>query len=364
VLEPGANVTFDIVVTSTSGNYDNPLTITGLLDTDFGDLNGVGDCATGGSLSLGSPYSCSFTAFIAGDAGDVHSNTVTAYAVDNEGDQAQNSDGATVNINDVPSAITLEKTANPIEVLETGDDVTVFRDVDYTFEFCVKPYLDDGVTPRVDDVTFSSLTDDQFGTLTGDCMVGGITPLNGYVLSPGQCASCVITEQLQGNAGDIHTNIATINGTDEDGQPVTDSDDATVTFLNAPLDITPEFALKARAFVRLTNGGVDNATISTLTIMGTNLVAGAGGTGFLILDETPTYSYNTGDGPYAFCAAGTVIVPGATYECAFTIKLYPGFDAGNISFTASGTDGLIVTLVDDDGSDVTETIGIHIATNE
>ena len=93
-------------------------------DTDFGNLNGEGDCATGASVYLGSPYSCSFTKFIAGDAGDVHSNTVTAKAVDNEKDEAQASDSATVNINDVPSNITLVKTANPTSVLETGDNPT------------------------------------------------------------------------------------------------------------------------------------------------------------------------------------------------------------------------------------------------
>lgn len=378
VLEPGANVTFSIVVTSTSGNYDNPLTITGLNDTVFGDLNGKGTCATGGNLYLGSPYSCSFTEFIGGNAGDVHSNTVTVNAIDNEGDQAQNSDGATVNINDVPSAITLKKTANPIEVLETGDDLTVFRNVDYTFEFCVKRFLDDDKTPRVDNVTFSSLTDDKFGTLTDKCMVdkkngSSIMPaaLDGFVLSPGDCASCggsvKITRQLQGNAGDVHTNVATINGTDDDVQPVSDSDDATVTFLNAPLDIAPEFALKARAFVRLTNGGVDNATITALKLKNINLVAGAGETGqWEILDETPDYTYESGDGPYAFCAADTVIKPGATYECAFTIKLYPGFlpATDDITFAAYGLTGLVVTLADDDGDYITKTIGIEIKTAE
>lgn len=374
VLEPGQNVTFDIVVTSTSGNYDDPLTITDLLDDYFTDLDGLGDCAKGGSLFLGSPYSCSFTEFIGGNAGDVHNNTVTAYAVDNEGDIASNSEGATVNINDVPSAILLVKTADPIEVLETGDDLSVFRDVDYTFLFSVN-------AAGVDNVTFSSLIDEVpplsgfFTDLTNDCEVdmknGGAiakTPLNGFVLSPGEYASCTITLPLQGNADDVRTNLATIYGTDDDGQPVDWSDDAVVTFLDAPLDITPEFAMKARVFVRLTNGGVDNATISVLTIMQTNLVPGAGSVaaGFEILDETPGYSYQAADGPYAFCAAGTVIVPGETYECAFTIKLYPGFvpATDDIIFVGTGVDPLVVTLVDDDGSETTESISIEIYTLE
>ncbi len=385
VLEPGDNVTFDIVVTSTSGNYDDPLELTSLLDSYFTDLDGLGDCDVATAiLSLDQPYLCSFTAVIGGNAGDVHSNTVTAYAEDNEGDLAQNSDGATVNINDVPSAITLEKIAKPTEVLETGDDLDVWRDVDYTFEFCVKEFLDDGVTPRVDDVLFDGeadgLTDDKFGDLTAECMVdtlngSPLTPvaLVDFMLSPGDCASCEIPEQLQGNAHETHTNVATINGTDTDGQDVLDSDDATVTFLDAPLDIAPEFALKARAFVRLTNGGVDNATIDTLTIKDVNLADGAGSeaVGFEILDETggvPDYTYESGDEllGYVFCAASTVIAPGDTYSCAFTIKLYPGFTPAtdDINFIALGLDALVIKLVDDDGSDTTKTIGIQISTVE
>jgi hypothetical protein len=368
VLEPGGNVTFDVVVTSTAGSYDDPLTITSLMDSDFGDLTLYpgSTCATGGDLFLGAPYSCSFTAFISGNAGDVHMNTVTAKAEDNEGDEATNTDGATVNINDVPSLIRLEKTADPIQVDETGDDPTVFRDVDYTFEFCVD-------ATGVDDVTFTSLTDDKFGTLTGDCsvdMVNGapITPeaLNGFVLSPGDCASCVITGELQGNAGDVHTNVATINGTDEDGQPVSDSDDATVTFLDTGLDITEEYAVKATILVRLTNGNVDTAEITAVTFKGTNLVAGAGSIvdGFEILNEAAGSSYEAGDGPYAFCSTGVFILPGDRYDCAFTVKLYPGFDPGDISLLATGANGLVFTLEDDENNPVNTGMEISIQTNE
>jgi hypothetical protein len=213
----------------------------------------------------------------------VHSNTLTATAEDNEGDEATNSDSATVNVNNVPSSITLENTADPIEVFETGDDTSVYRDVAYTFDFCVE-------SAGVDDVTFSSLTDDQFGTLTGLCNVGGTDPatsLNGYVLAPGQCASCTITKGLQGDAGEVHTNVATISGTDEDGQAVSDSDDADVTFLDAEPDIAPAYAMKATVFVSMFNNGVDTLTIDTATIKGIDLVAGNGDTTFDISTKRP-----------------------------------------------------------------------------
>ncbi|SDI95869.1 hypothetical protein SAMN04488540_10478 [Ferrimonas sediminum] len=365
VLEPGGDVTFDIVVTSTSGNYDDPLTLTSLMDTVFGDLNGVGTCATGGSFSLAAPYSCSFTETISGNAGDVHNNTVTAKATDNENDEAQNSDGATVNINDVPSIITLVKTADPIEVDETGDDPTVFRDVDFTFEFSVD-------AAGVDDVTFNSLTDTIFGTLTGECLVDtkngspiGSTPLSGFVLQPGEDASCTITKALQGDAGDVHNNVATIKGIDEDAQPVMDSDDATVTFLDTGLDMEQEFAAKMIAFVRITNGNVDTASITGVTIKGVNLVAGGGIPGqFEVQNDAGTSSYNPGDGPYAFCSTGVDILPGDTYECAFTLKLFPGFPPGDINFSATGANGLVFTYQDNEGNSVTTNVDMNVMTIE
>jgi hypothetical protein len=362
VLEPGDFVTFNVVVTSTSGTYDDPLTITSFEDTHFQSL---GTC-TGGSLYLGSPYQCAFQAYIAGNQGAVHSNILTATAIDNEDDEATDSDSATVDINNVLSSITLEKTANPTEVLETGDDLTVFRNVAYTFRFCVN-------ASGVDVVTFSSLTDEPFGPLTSECNVGGTNPatlLNGYVLAPGQCASCTITKGLQGDASDnppTHFNVATISGFDEDGQSVSDSDDATVTFLDAQLDIWPEFALKATAFVRITNGGVDTAYITGLKIGGVDLVAGNGVLGkFEILNEA-AYSFYTVElgESYAFCTAGTAILPGDRYDCAFTLKLYPGFEAGDIDFSGAGTNGLVVTLEDNDGgTPLTTTVDISIQTGE
>lgn len=357
VLEPGGDVTFDIEITSTSGSHDAELTIKSLIDDVFGDLNGKGTCVTGGTLTGGIPYRCSFTGYVAGNVGYVHTDMVTVTAVDNEGDEAVASDSATVNVNDVPSTITLEKTADPSEVGETGDDPNVFRDVQYTFQF--------GVDKNgVDAVTFSSLDDNQFGDLTGDCLVTvkngesiTETPLNGFTLSPGETASCVITVPLQGNAG-AHVNVATIIGTDGDGVPLTDSDDATVTFLDTGLSIQQEFALKAPAFVRITNSSVETATITALSIKGINLVEGGSMPGqFEILNE-PGSSY---DGATCnFCTVGTTIAPGARYDCNFTLKLFPGFELGNIE----QADGLTITLEDDEGNPYTTNVGISFQTQE
>lgn len=360
VLEPGANVTYTVKVTNTSQDFDSPVTLTTLTDTIGAvvtDLNGMGTCATGGDIANGAAnaYTCTFTQYVGGNQGESVTNVVKAVAIDNESDEAMHSDSWTVSIRDVPSVVELIKEANPTSVDETGDDPNLYRDVDYTFTFTVKT-VDSMGNPTVDDVTFDQLVDDKFGDLTSQCSALPVT------LGPGQSDSCTITLQLQGNAGNEHVNVATIYGTDEDGLDVSDDDDATVTFLDLPLQLTPEFAMKATAFVRIINGNVDNMTIDTMNFAGMAITDGAtDNVNFVILDEASLSNYDTVVSP-DFCTTGAVLAPGGLYECAFTIKLLPGFDPadGNISLLNS----VDIEVSDDEGNVEASTIGIQIQTNE
>ncbi|QXW30606.1 hypothetical protein KXJ75_05655 [Aeromonas sanarellii] len=372
VLEPGANVTYTVKVTNTSGDYDDPLTLTSLMDDKFGDLDGLGTCdlgASGLALYKATPYECSFTEFVAGNAGDVHTNQATAKALDNEMDEATANDSATVDINDVPSSITLQKDANPISVPETGDS-SQKRTVAYTFTFSV----DAG---GVDKVTFNSLTDDMFDDLTDLCMVNmkngaPLVPseaLVGFMLNPGESASCTISRDLQGNAGQEHVNVATIEGTDEDNQAVDDSDDATVTFTDVPPDITKQFALKAAGFVRISNNGVDTLSITALAFKGVNVADGSGIAGsFTLYEETGISTHEAdinGYGPFSLCTTGVSILPGGHYDCAFVLDLEPGLaDLGNINLQAVNPNPLVVTLEDDDGNTVKAQVEVTIQTME
>ena len=65
--EPGANVTFFVTVQNTS---PNSMTLTTLVDDQFGNLNGQGTCAVPQIVAAGNFYACSFTGTIAGNAGD------------------------------------------------------------------------------------------------------------------------------------------------------------------------------------------------------------------------------------------------------------------------------------------------------
>jgi hypothetical protein len=368
VLEPGANVTYTVRVTNTAGDHDDPLTLTSLVDDKFGDLDGQGTCDLGSGVALfkGSPFECSFTEFVGGNAGDVHTNKVTAKALDNEGDEATGDDSATVNINDVASTIDLKKVAVPVSVLETGDSDET-RSVAYTFTFSVD-------ANGVDKVTFNDLDDNVFGNLTNLCQVSkknGVTlvpteALAGFVLSPGESASCTISKDLQGNAGESHTNTATISGKDEDDQTVTDSDDATVMFTDEKPDISKLFALKAAGFVRISNNGVDTLTVTALTFKGIDVADGNGIPGsFTLYDEPGVSTHEGGFGPFAFCTTGGTILPGGHYDCAFVLELEPGLaDLGNIDLQAINPEPLVVTLKDDELNEVKAEVEVTIQTLE
>ncbi|OHY94356.1 hypothetical protein BI375_17210 [Vibrio rotiferianus] len=365
VFEPGALVTFYVTVTNTSAEYDSPLTLTSLTDTIDGietSLDGVGTCATGGQIAFEGTYNCEFTQFVVGDQGESVTNLVTAKAIDNENDEATHSESETVSIRDVPSVVELIKTANPTEIDETGDDPNLYRDVDYTFEFTVLT-VDSLGNPTVDDVTFDELVDVVDGVstdLTSQCDALPVT------LSPGESDSCTITLSIQGDAGDTRLNVATIYGTDEDGLDVYDDDDATVTFLNVPLQLTPEFAMKATAFVRIVNGGVDNMTITTMNFDGVAIVDNATddivNPSFVIQDLAAFSSYDDIVSP-DFCSTGVVIAPGGEYECSFTIKLFPGLDPndGSINFSLKDLD---IVVADNDGSSEYATVSLTIQTAE
>ncbi|MHA2742462.1 DUF7507 domain-containing protein [Vibrio harveyi] len=377
VLEPGENVTFTFEVTNDSGTFDSPIELVSLVDTIYGDLSAIGaesDCLDNPvTIAFGATYSCTLSVYVAGDAGDSFTNTVTATARDNENDTATDMDSHTILVLDVPSMITLEKTANPTSVFETGDNPTLFRDVDYTFYFTVKDTIDDVSTS--DTVVFSSLNDDRFGSLTDECMVdmkngGAITPtgLNGFELDPGETASCTITLQVQGNAGDSHVNVATINGTDEDGLGVSAMDDATVTFDPLAPDTDIAFALSGLIIIQLTNASeVDNVTLTGLTLRGVDIIDGNGNANFTIFNtQGGTHSGMT----YPPCNIGQELGYSGSgnnvYTCAFTVELRPGLENTDpITFQAQGVlDGIVATVEDDDGDALTNFVSIEVNTVE
>ena len=92
----------------------------------FGTLNAEAgvpfDARPGGEA--GDSTTFTFTRKVEGDAGYIHTNTITAKGKDAWDQECQASDDAQVTILDVAPQITVTKTADPTHVPETGGDVT------------------------------------------------------------------------------------------------------------------------------------------------------------------------------------------------------------------------------------------------
>jgi cysteine-rich repeat protein len=320
--EPGGLVTFTVVVTNLS-DVDG-MTVTALEDSVHGNLDNEGTCAVPLVLAPGAFYTCSFTATVTGNAFYTETDVVTVTAIDDDDETIEDDDSASVTLLDVPSAIQVQKTANLTQVNEPGGNVI--------FTVVVTN------TSTVDTVTITTLTDDIFGNLhsKGTCAV----PQG--PLAPGASYTCSFTEVVSGNAGQVKTNVVTAAGTDDDGQPVQDTDDAVVTILNVPSAIR---VLKTADPTEVDEPGgnvsftvvvenlsaVDTVTITTLT-------------------DSVYGSLN----PKGTCSVPQTLPPGASYTCFFTAPVVGNaFDVETDVVTASGADDDSDPVSDNDDASVT-----------
>jgi hypothetical protein len=92
---PGGSFDFTVTVHNTS---TEAVTLTSLTDNVYGDLNGQGTCATGGTIAAGQSYTCVFSGQFTGKAGDSQTDTVTAVATDSSNQTATASGSATVTL--------------------------------------------------------------------------------------------------------------------------------------------------------------------------------------------------------------------------------------------------------------------------
>jgi len=213
VLEPGADVTFEILVINTSPA--DALTLSSLVDSVHGDLLANGLCPAPSTLFPGgNPYRCEFTVFVGGEPGFEERNTVVAAATDSDGNVVEGNDQETVTVLGAPASIQTIKAANPTSVAADGGQVS--------FTFTVAN------TSSVDTVTIDTLVDNVFGDLNGqgDCTVPQVIP-------PGDAYSCVFTTTLAGVLGETHLDEVTASGESDDGEPVASRANAIVRFVAA-----------------------------------------------------------------------------------------------------------------------------------
>ena len=245
VTEPGGDVSYTIQIDNLTSES---ITLTSLIDDMFGDLNGQGTCSVPQTIAGSGSYSCDFTGPVSGEAGNTHVNTVTGTAEDNDGGEVSDSDSAQVLITDVVPTIQVTKTADPETIPAPLGGVTYTVVVENT---------------SAEAVTLTQLVDDKFGDLNGagNCVIGG-------VIAAGDSYSCSFVETIPGAAGDTHTNVITATVVDNEQNPVSESDDATVTFTEAPelylVDPCTVGCDQPTVQGQLCNGDFDNAYTGTV----------------------------------------------------------------------------------------------------
>lgn len=218
--EPGGQATFKVVVTNTSAI--DTVTITTLSDDKYPALANLA-CVKGGvadplpvTLTPGQSFTCTFTGSYFGSAGSSQTDTATASGTDDDSLPVSDSDTARVTIFDVLPTIVVTKTANPTVVPFTGGNVTFTVSVRNT---------------SIEPVLLTNLVDDTFGNLDGKgtCDVPQVLQVN-------QTYTCSFTAFISGQldpngTGFIpHVDVAAGRAFDNELNPATDSDDATVTF--------------------------------------------------------------------------------------------------------------------------------------
>ena len=308
------------------------------MDDIYGDVTVLGDditatdCVLPQVLAIGGSYACSFTGRYTGNAFGAQTDTVTATATDNEGNETTAEAQATVRLTDVPPSMSVTKTPAPTVLPEPGGPVA--------FTFTVSN------TSGVDPLTITSLSDSDFGALTGDadCRVGTVLPP-----APDPASSCTFTQAFPvagSAAGPSHQDTFTAAGQDDDGSPVS----ATATAVVAFTDVLPSISItKTPTPSSLPEPGgpfsfglvVTNTSVEPVTL--TSLVDAPYG------DVTKVAGLITA----TTCVLPVSMPAGGTYACSFT-----GTFTGNAG--ATQTDTVTATAADDEGNPATATASASV----
>lgn len=337
IPESGGSVEFSLVVTNTS---TAAVSLNSLSDDVFGDVaDGSNAAITGTTCALpqalaaageaGASYSCSFTASLAGAAGGMHVDTVTASA-SNAGGTATAKDSAKVTYVDVEPGITVVKTALTAQVPETGGNAD--------FKVLI-------TNTAAESVTVDSIVDDKFGDLDGQgtCSVPQSLAAAGLA---GDDYMCTFTGAVPaGTPGVPHVNEVTAWASDDDDNDVSAADTARVDLgavapmITVTKSADPDSVPETGGTVEFTVI-VDNTSAETITI--TSL-------------SDDQFGNLNGKGT---CAVPQVLQPnglaGDSYSCAFSESVSGNVGVAHVNLaTASGAD--------DDGTPVSaaDTANVH-----
>ena len=319
IAEPEGVVTFTVFVANASdpANPNLVLMLTALDDDIYGNVFDKGDCnlLNGITLTPNEIRTCSFTETVIGQGGDVEIDTITATANDVLGRTVQASDSASVTILDLPSSIKVIKTANKNSVNEPGGQIN----------FGILVFN----TSQADKVDLVSLVDNVHGDLVAE----GLCPPLPALMPGTEPYRCVFTVFVGGPPGYEELNTVTAFGTDEDGDPVEDSAQASVTVLDVPPSIeasksaTPDIVPTQGDTVTFTFTTTNTSRIDTVTLNSL---------------EDSVFGNIDGQGD---CSVPQLLAPDDVYTCSFD-----AFISGNDGETHANE--FLVTGTSDDGDPV------------
>jgi hypothetical protein len=310
VDEPGGYTQLTVVVENLSVE---DVLLTSLASSVHGNLNGRGSCAVpaaGTAIKRGASYQCSYTPWVAGNAGDRQTHTVTAAVADDEANVAKATGSVTVRVLDVLPAIALSAAASPGSLPAPGG----------TAQFSVRV-----TNVGVEDVVLSSLLSSAHGDLNGrgTCSL----PAGGRVLAPQATYACAFSGPVSGGAGQEWTTTFTAQASDDEGNQVEASAGAAVRIVAAPL----VRKTASRSSVPEPGGLVEfRIEVTNSLDRGVQLVS--------LGDDL--YGDLSGRGSCSLPAGGRSLSAGETYACAFGAEV-----RGNAGNQETST----VTAVIDDG---------------
>ena len=231
--KPENGGTFYFKVKITNESSADTITVTSLADIMGGSGIEVDNLVCDGAdqenldglpfeLGPGLSKTCTFTHDLVGNAGDTETDHVDVSWKDGEGstEEPESSNDAIIALTDVPSTITVTKTANPTVVQDSGP---------VTFTVVVRN------DSAVDTVYIQTLTDSIYGDVNGKgtcTLEDGIAagPAGSRQILPSASYTCTFTATVS----QTETDVVTATGVDDDDQPVSDDDDATVTVNHTP----------------------------------------------------------------------------------------------------------------------------------
>ena len=342
ISEPRADVVYDVVVTNSSSELVQLVTLTDQISG--GTVRSL--LALSGSITqttcllptvlAGGSYSCSFTAHVTGNAGQIVPDVVRVVGVDDDGSRAEASDDATVLITDVLPAISVDKSASPTVVAEPGGPVT------YTV---VVSNL------TAESVTIGSIVDAIGGgapsAVGGSCAARVGTTLAGHASTT---CTFVVAVTADASAGPV-TDTVTVTATDDEDHTATAADSATVTITDVLPSITvtksplPATIAEPGGMVTFTVG-VHNTSVEPVTIDAIVDAVG-GGTPVDVASVVGTCDELIGD----------TLAAGASTTCTFEL-----FVAGNGGTVVDDT--VTVSAGDNEGNQATASAAASVTVTD